>query len=77
MTNTLTFTVTGEQEIHCDGCEQRIGRALERLDSVKSVDASAQTQSLVVEIDPEQTGADQLHERMELLGYAITEEEKG
>lgn len=74
-TNTMKYTVTGDQEIHCDGCEQRISRALERLDGVKTVEASAQTQRVVVETDPTQTNPDQLQERFDLLGYEVTGEE--
>jgi copper chaperone len=74
-TNTMKYTVTGDQEIHCDGCEQRISRALERLDGVKTVEASAQTQRVVVETDSTQTNPDQLRERFDLLGYEVTGEE--
>jgi copper chaperone CopZ len=74
-TNTMKYTVAGDQEIHCDGCEQRISRALERLDGVKTVEASAQTQRVVVETDPTQTNPDQLRERFDLLGYEVTGEE--
>ena len=74
-TNTLKFTVTGDDEIHCEGCEQRIGRALDRLDGVTSVEASAQTQRVVVETDPAQTDSDQLRERFDLLGYEVTTEQ--
>lgn len=74
-TNTLNYTVTGEQEIHCEGCEQRIIRALERLDSVETVTASAQIQRIVVETVPAQTEPDQLRERFDLLGYDVTTEQ--
>ena len=72
-TNTLNYTVTGEQEIHCEGCEQRIRRALERLDGVQAVEASAQSQRIAVETDPAQTDPEQLRERVDLLGYEITQ----
>lgn len=75
-TNRTEFTVTGKQEIHCEGCEQRIGNALERLDGVESVEASAQTQRVVVETDPAQTGPDQLRERFDLLGYDVTTDQR-
>jgi copper chaperone len=74
-TSTMNFTVTGEQQIHCEGCEQRIGRALERLDGVQAVEASAQTQRIAVEADTAQTTPDQLRERLDLLGYEVTDEE--
>jgi copper chaperone CopZ len=73
-TTTMTFSVTGDQQIHCDGCEQRISQALERMDGVQTVDASVQNQRIVIETDPAQTGPDQLRERLALLGYDVTEE---
>lgn len=73
MTNTLNYTVTGDQEIHCEGCEQRINRALERLDGVETVKASTQTQRIAVETDPAQTDPEQLRERFDLLGYDVTQ----
>jgi copper chaperone CopZ len=74
-TTTMTFSVTDDQQIHCDGCEQRISRALERLEGVQTVDASAQSQRIVIETDPAQTGLGQLRERLDLLGYDVTNEE--
>ncbi|WP_227378027.1 heavy-metal-associated domain-containing protein [Haladaptatus halobius] len=74
-TNTLNYTVTGDQEIHCEGCEQRISRALERLDGVETVEASAQTQRIAVETHPAQIDHEQLRERFDLLGYEVTQKE--
>jgi copper chaperone len=74
MTTTMDFTVTGEQDIHCEGCEQRITRALKRLDGVETVEANAQNQHISVETDPEQTGPDQFRERLDLLGYDVTDD---
>lgn len=73
-TNTMNFTVTGEQEIHCEGCEQRISRALKRLDGVMTVNASAQSQRIVIKTNPTQIDPDQLRERLDLLGYEVTNE---
>ncbi len=72
MADTAEFVVTGEQKIHCEGCEQRIGRALRRLSGVRSVEASAESQRVVVEMDPEQIGPEQVRERLDLLGYGVT-----
>lgn len=69
MTQTAEFTVTGEQTIHCEGCEQRIGRALKRLDGVESASASVEGQRVVVEFDPDKVGTDELRDRLDLLGY--------
>jgi copper chaperone CopZ len=72
MANTAEFVVTGEQKIHCEGCEQRIGRALKRLPGVRSVEASAESQRVIVEMDPEQVGPERVRERLDLLGYEVT-----
>jgi copper chaperone len=72
--NAIEFTVTGEQEIHCEGCEQRIGRALRRLPGVLGVEASAQSQRIVVEMDPELVGLEEVRERLDLLGYEVKDE---
>jgi len=74
MTQTAQFTVTGEQKIHCEGCEQRIGRALKRLDGVGGVEASADSQRVVVEYDPEKLSTDELRDRLDFLGYEADEE---
>lgn len=72
MTNTIDFTVTGEQKIHCEGCERRIDRALRRLPGVLGVEASAGNQRVVVEMDPEQVSPEEVRERLDLLGYQVT-----
>lgn len=72
MTQTIDLKVIGEPTIHCAGCEQRIGNALRRLPGVQEVDASAQTQHVVVEIDPNQVSPEEVQSRLEHLGYAVT-----
>lgn len=71
MANTAEFVVTGEQKIHCEGCEQRIGRALKRLPGVGSVEASAETQRVIVETDPDRVGLEEVRGRLDLLGYKV------
>jgi Cu+-exporting ATPase len=69
MTQTAEFTVTGEQTIHCESCEQRVGRGLKRLDGVESAEVSADSQRVIVEFDPEKVGPDEVRERLDFLGY--------
>ena len=71
MTSMAGFRVTGEQKIHCEGCEQRIDRALRRLAGVQDVEASAQSQRVIVEMDLEQVSPGQVRERLEMLGYEV------
>jgi copper chaperone CopZ len=69
MPQTLEFVVTGEEKMHCDGCEQRVSKALRRLPGVQDVRASAVTQQVLVTIDPSQVGAEQVRAKLEQLGY--------
>jgi copper chaperone len=72
MASTAEFIVTGDQKIHCEGCEQRIDRALRRLPGVREVEASAETQRVAVTLDPNQVGPEEVRERLDLLGYEVT-----
>lgn len=71
MSGTANFIVTGEQQIHYEGCEQRIGNALRRLQGVQDVRASAQTQQVVVTFDPAEVGREQVRAKLEQLGYEV------
>jgi copper chaperone CopZ len=71
MTQTIDFTVTGEQTIHCTGCERRIGRALRRLDGVQDVRASANMQRVEVQFDARTVQPEQLRAKLEQLGYKV------
>lgn len=75
MTQTAEFTVTGEQKIHCEGCEERIGRALGRLPGVENAEASADSQRVVVEFDPERVGTEEVRQRLDFLGYEASHRE--
>lgn len=74
MTDTVEFTVVGKDKIHCEGCEQRIGNALRRLPGVDDVEASAESQRVVATIDTERVGADEVRDRLKLLGYEVEPE---
>ncbi|MDQ4077988.1 MAG: heavy-metal-associated domain-containing protein [Chloroflexota bacterium] len=73
MIRIVDFKVIGEQTIHCAGCEQRIGNALRRMEGVEDVSASAQTQQVVVDLDPNQVSPAEIQARLELLGYEVTQ----
>lgn len=70
MTRTMTFTVTGEQAIHCAGCERRLGTVLRRLPGVARVDASAATQRVTIVYDPDQVSEQQLAAKLARAGFA-------
>ncbi len=67
----VDFTVTGEEKIHCAGCEQRIANALRRLPGVQDVQASAQSQRVVVKLDPAQISPEQVRAKLKELGYQV------
>ncbi len=71
MGRTLNLIVTGERKIHCAGCEERIGNALRRLPGIQDVQASADTQKVVVTFDPDTVNADQVRAKLEQLGYRV------
>lgn len=74
MDSTFNFLVTGEEKIHCEGCESRISNALKRLSGVREVKASAKNQRVVVTVDPAEAGPDQVRAGLERLGYQVTHE---
>ncbi len=71
MTNTIEYTVVGEGKLHCEGCEQRVDRALKRLPGVREVEASHKSQRIEVGYDPGRVDQEQLRERLGLLGYEV------
>jgi copper chaperone CopZ len=71
MAQTVAFVVTGEEKMHCAGCEQRVGNALRRLPGVEQVQASAQTQRVVVSFDPARVSPEQVRAKLEQLGYQV------
>jgi copper chaperone len=72
MAQTLEFVVTGEDRMHCAGCEERVSNVLRRLPGVHDVKASATTQQVLVTIDPAQVGAEQVRTKLEQLGYEVS-----
>jgi copper chaperone CopZ len=75
MRRTIDFVVTGEEKLYCAGCEQRVGNVLHRLAGVETVQASVETQHVVVTFDAGKIGPEQLRARLEQLGYRVTFQE--
>ena len=65
-TVTTRFHVTG---MICASCEQRVERALGKLDGVADVEASAEEEWAEVEHDGDLVDAGRLEEGIERLGY--------
>ncbi len=71
MAQTASFTVTGEQKIHCAGCEEQVTNALRRLPGIEDVQASHQNQRVVVTFDPARLSPDKVRAKLEQLGYRV------
>lgn len=69
MPQTVQFAVTGQDAIHCEACEQRITTALRRLVGVEDVQASHETQQVVVTFDPQQVDARAIRSKLEQTGF--------
>jgi copper chaperone CopZ len=73
---TTTFKVTGETKLHCASCEQRVDRALRRLDGVRDVKASFQAQEVRVTVDDAKLSPEQVRAKLEQLGYEAAPEQE-
>ena len=71
MMGRIDFTVTGEEKLHCSGCETRVRFALQRMPGVEHVAANAETQRVAVTFDPALLTADQLRERLKEIGFDV------
>ena len=66
----IELVLTGEQKMHCAGCETRVASALRQLPGVREVRASAKSQHVVVVLDRTGTNAaEQIGEKLKQLGY--------
>lgn len=71
MSTNLEFSVTGEQKIHCESCEERIARALKRVPGIGSVKASAKEQRISVSINPDRTSSEEVQSKLHEIGYDV------
>jgi copper chaperone CopZ len=71
MAETVHYTVTGEQKIHCAGCEERITNALRRLPGIQDVQASHESQRVVVTFDRGRVSPDKVKAKLLQLGYQV------
>ena len=70
MDSTVEFVLTGDQGMHCVGCETRITYVLRQLPGVREVRASAQTQHVRVSFDRSGAiGAEGIGNKLKELGY--------
>lgn len=71
MAENITVQVAG---MSCSGCEQRLGKALGRLDGVREVRADHRTGRVQVRFDPAVTDRGVLAEQVATAGYTLTDD---
>jgi copper chaperone len=71
MEDKVTLRVEG---MTCDGCEQRIGNALRRVDGERQADADRRRGVVDVAYDPAQTDQETLIGRIQQAGYRVAGE---
>lgn len=69
MFRAITFEVIGDQQLVCEGCEERVKHALKTLDGVGQVRAHASKQRIEVLFDAAKLDAAALAERIGKAGY--------
>lgn len=74
MVQTVSLQVTG---MSCSGCEQRVGRALGRMDGVSEAKADHRTGVVDVRFDPAVADTARLAERVQEVGYEVVGNPEG
>ena len=69
MLKSITFEVIGGQQLACEGCEQRVERALKEQQGVQRVRANARNQRIEVLFEAATLDANVLAERIRKAGY--------
>jgi copper chaperone len=65
----ITLEVIGDQKIVCDGCEQRIQKALKTVQGVDKARANARNQRIEVLLDASLVTPAAIAERIRQAGY--------
>lgn len=69
MFKSVTFEVTGDQRLHCEGCEQRVERLLKAVPGIRQVRAQASNQRIDVLFDVAKLEPNAIAERIAKAGY--------
>jgi copper chaperone CopZ len=73
---TKTLKVTGEQTMHCGGCERTVKFALKQLPGVQTVEASHKTQLIELNFDPQVVDLKRVQQELDWIGYQVAEVEE-
>jgi len=69
MLKSITFEVIGDNQLVCEGCEQRVERALKALEGVHQVRAKARNQRVEVLFETARVDAGAIAEHLGKAGY--------
>jgi copper chaperone CopZ len=69
MFKSITFEVIGDQQLVCEGCEERVEHALKTLEGVGNVRARARNQRIEVLFDSAVLEASAIAQRVAKAGY--------
>lgn len=70
---TKTLKVTGDQKMHCGGCESTVKFALKQLPGVQQVEANHKTQLIDVTFDTEVLDMGRVYQELGWIGYQVAE----
>ena len=71
METTVQQATLSVPDISCGHCEATVKQAVGALDGVQAVDASAETQEVVVSFDPNRVGMAQIAAALGKAGYPV------
>lgn len=74
---TKTLRVTGEQTMHCGGCENTVKFALRQVPGVQDVEASHKTQLIKLSFDSQCADLERIQQELDWIGYRVAEIEEG
>ncbi len=71
-----TLKVTGNQTMHCGGCESTVKFALKQLPGIQQVEANYKTQLIDLALDTEVLDVERVYQELDWIGYQVAETEK-
>lgn len=68
-----TIEVTGGQRMHCGGCERTVKFVLRQLPGVRQVEASHQTQLIILTFDTQALDLERVRQELDGIGYQVAD----
>jgi copper chaperone CopZ len=73
---TKTLKVTGQQTLHCGGCERTVKFALKQLPGARQVEASHKSQLITLTFDSQAIDLKWVQQELDWIGYQVAEVEE-